>query len=170
MAKCSQMSLKPSPLEFMPARAVPTVGLTALQIVVQDWNSWAFAQVYGDCERPGGTGYMCNSRGRFSVPILSSQLPQGLPLNWRCPWVRLTWWSTFKKTSSTLWPTTVWTWSSTIWASQEPRTRRCECCDRGMRANSRPTPRLASRRSILVSCNRSPPTLKRSQDSLTKAL
>ena len=26
---------------------------------------WVFAQVFGDCEIPGGTGYMCNSRGRF---------------------------------------------------------------------------------------------------------
>ena len=71
-----------------------------LAYVVQDWNSWAFAQVYGDCERPGGTGYMRNSRGLFSVPILSSQLPHCLTS--KCPWVRLTWWSTFRKTSSTL--------------------------------------------------------------------
>ena len=33
VAKCSQMSLKPSPLEFMPARAMPTVGLAALQML-----------------------------------------------------------------------------------------------------------------------------------------
>ena len=33
MAKCSQMSLKPSPLEFIPARAMPSVGLTALQML-----------------------------------------------------------------------------------------------------------------------------------------
>ena len=33
VANCSQMSLKPSPLEFMPAGAMPTVGLTTLQVL-----------------------------------------------------------------------------------------------------------------------------------------
>ena len=35
----------------------------------------------------------------------------GLTSNGRCPCVPLTWWTTIRKTFSTRWSTTVWTWS-----------------------------------------------------------
>jgi len=58
VAKCSQMSAKPSSLAFMPSGAIPTVGLTALQMFYQTGAPWASDKLVVIASGQGGTGYL----------------------------------------------------------------------------------------------------------------